>query len=269
MVGQSKRAGGAILFLAGFGSGLLTAPMKPVFRNSGLGLALVALIAAFTGCASTKQESNVVRLLSGSDRSGFYSFLKDFGVDNDPDQVFTLTNGVLRISGQHYGYLATRQSFENYRLIAEFRWGEKTWAPRLTNACDSGVLVHTVGNDAVWPKSIEAQIIEGGTGDILVVSGAYLTVNGETKGPKIQRFDRPGRNPWQDSLGFRGPNEIEKPSGQWNVMEILCDGDKVGITVNGHKTLEGTNAIPRAGKIVLQSEGAEIFFRRLDLYPLK
>jgi len=39
--------------------------------------------------------------------------------------------------------------------------------------------------------------------------------------------------------------------------------------VNGHKTLEGTSAIPQAGKIVLQSEGAEIFFRRLDLYWLK
>jgi hypothetical protein len=52
-------------------------------------------------------------------------------------------------------------------------------------------------------------------------------------------------------------------------MEIVCAGDSVGITVNGHKTLQGTNAIPQAGRIVLQSEGAEIFFRRLDLYPLK
>src|SRR6185436_119989 len=97
-------------------------------------------------------------------------FLKDFGADKDPDQVFTLTNGVLHISGQHYGYLATKREFANYRLVAEFKWGPKTWAPRLTNARDSGVLVHTSGKDGVWPKSIEAQIIEGGTGDILVVS---------------------------------------------------------------------------------------------------
>ena len=76
-------------------------------------------------------------------------------------------------------------------------------------------------------------------------------------------------NPWEDRLGFRGPNEIEKPRGEWNRMEVLCDGDKVSIKVNGHQTLEGTNAIPHAGKIVLQSEGAEIFFRRLDLYLLK
>lgn|ERR1051325_5387545 len=241
--------------------------MKPVFPRSSLLLAGLAL--ALASCVSAEKDARVIHLLQGEDRSGFYTFLKGFGVDKDPDQVFTLTNGVLRISGQYYGYLATKQPFENYRLVAEFKWGEQTWPPRLTNACDSGVLVHMNGNDGVWPTSIEAQIIEGGTGDILVVSGAYLTVNGETKGPKIARFDRPGRNPWQDVKGFRGPHEIEKPRGEWNQMEVLCEGDKVGITVNGRKTLEGTNAIPHAGKIVLQSEGAEILFRRLDLYPLK
>jgi hypothetical protein len=211
----------------------------------------------------------VVHLLNGKDLNEFYPFLKGLGANNDPDHVFTMTNGFLRISGQHYGYLSTKKDYENYRLVAEFRWGEKTWEPRLTNACDSGVLVHTVGTDGVWPKAVEAQIIEGGTGDILVVSGAYLTVDGVKKGPRIERFDRPGRNPWQDSKGFRGPNEIEKPRGEWNTMEVLCEGDKVAIKVNGHKTLEGTNAIPSQGRIVMQSEGAEIFFRRLDLYPLK
>ena len=63
-------------------------------------------------------------------------------------------------------------------------------------------------------------------------------------------------------------NGIEQPRGEWNRMEVLCDGDKVSITVNGHKTLEGINAMPHAGKILVQSEGAEIFFRRLDVYPL-
>lgn len=242
--------------------------MTNAARFSGLVVSLVLLCLLGTACESVRSERAAIHLLQ-QDHSSFYSYLRDFDVDKDPDHVFTLTNGVLRISGQHYGYLAMKQEYSNYRLVAEFKWGEKTWPPRLTNACDSGVLVHMGGADGVWPKSIEAQIIEGGTGDILVVSGAYLTVAGETKGPKIARFDRPGRNPWEDRLGFRGPHEIEKPRGEWNQMEVLCDGDKVSIKVNGHKTLEGTNAIPHAGKIVLQSEGAEIFFRRLDLYPLK
>ena len=230
--------------------------------------ALVSLLLPSRERECLGQQPPPIRLLQ-QERSAFYSYLREFGADNDPDHVFPLTNGVLHITGQHYGYLATKQSYENYRLVAEFRWGEKTWPPRLTNACDSGVLVHTVGADGVWPKAIEAQIIEGGTGDILVVSGAYLTVAGEMKGPKIARFDRSGRNPWEDRLGFRGLHEIEKLRGEWNRMEVLCDGDRVSIKVNGHKTLEGTKATPHAGKIVLQSEGAEIFFRRLDLYLLK
>lgn len=217
----------------------------------------------------------------------FYSFLKDLGTNNDKDHVFTWIQPsresrkgaeilaqknppgpILHVSGQHYGYIATKKEFSNYKLVAEYKWGNKTWAPRETNARDGGVLCHFVGRDQVWPKSLEAQIIEGGTGDILVVSGAYLTVDGQRKGPAIARFDRPGRNPWQDVKGFRGPNEIENPVGEWNTMEVFCGGDHFGITVNGHKTLEGTNAIPTSGKILVQSEGAEIFFRRLDLYPL-
>lgn len=224
-------------------------------------------VLAIAGCQSARNQ-NVIHLLQPEN---FYSFNEKDGVGSDPDHVFTWEkDGTLRISGQHYGYLATKQTnFSNYKLVAEFKWGEQTWAPREKNARDSGVLIHAGGKDYVWPRSIEAQIIEGGTGDILVVNGAYLTINGETKGPKIARFDRPGRNPWRDELGFRGPHEIEKPTGQWNRMEILCDHDKVAIWVNGHKTLEGTNATPTSGKIVLQSEGAEIHFRRLDLYPLR
>jgi hypothetical protein len=233
---------------------------------------VLLLITGITGCVSSKKQ-NVVHLLQPEN---FYYYVQGFGVNNDPKKVFTWENGILRASGEHYGFAATKQTnFTNYRLVAEFKWGEKTWPPREHNTRDSGVLVHCVGSDPkidanwIWPQSIEGQIIEGGTGDVLVVGGAYLTVNGKTLGPKTARFDRPGREPWKDVKGFRGPNEIEKPFGQWNKMEIICDGDRVCVSVNGHKTIDGTNASPRMGKILLQSEGAEIFFRRLDLYPLR
>jgi Domain of Unknown Function (DUF1080) len=242
--------------------------MNRVFRFWGLFLALGLLAVSGTGCKSPSGKPAVIQLLR-QDRSAFYSYLSDFGVDNDPDKVFRLSGGVLHVSGQHLGYLATKQEYENYRLVAEFKWGDQTWPPRLDKARDSGILVHATGADAVWPTCIEAQLIEGGTGDILVVNGAYLTVAGETKGPAIARFDRPGRNPWEDKLGFRGPNEIEQPHGEWNRMEIVCEGGNVSVTVNGQQTIAGTNATPRKGKILLQSEGAEIFFQRLDLYPIR
>lgn len=225
---------------------------------------LLLIVLAVATCAA--HADNAVHLLQPDN---FYTFLRDSGRDKDPDHVFNWEKGILHITGQHYGYIATKQTnFANYKLVAEFKWGEKTWPPRVDNARDSGVLVHFVGRDQVWPKSIECQMIEGGTGDILVVSGAYLTVDGVTKGPQIARFDRPGRNPWDDVKGFRGPHEIEKPHGKWNKLEVTCDHDLISISVNGHHTLTGTDATPNMGKIVLQSEGAEVFFRRLDLYPL-
>lgn len=237
-----------------------------VMRMFGLYFLTLLLLTGIVGCVSP-QERKAVRLL---EPENFYLFTEKYGVGSDPDQVFTWRDGILRISGQHYGYLATKQAdFSNYKLVVEYKWGDETWDPRKTLARDSGVLVHGGGKDYIWPRSIEAQIIEGGTGDILVINGAYLTVDGVRKGPKIARFDRPGRDPWRDELGYRGEHEFEKPHGEWNRMEILCDGDRVKITVNGKKTLEGTNAFPTSGKIILQSEGAEIFFRRLDLYPLR
>jgi hypothetical protein len=243
----------------------LIAAMNIHFLRS---LAVGVLLLAISGCKTQKLASEQkINLLQPH---LLYSFLEKFGAEKDPDKVFNWEpDGTLRITGQHYGYMATRNEYSNYVLVAEFKWGGPTFAPRENNARDSGVLNHFVGKDHVWPKSIEAQIIEGGTGDILVVSGAKLTVDGVTKGPRIERFDRPGRNPWKDVKGFVGPNEIEKPIGQWNTMRILCEGDKYGIWVNGHKTLIGSNAVPQAGKILVQSEGAEIHFRKLDLYPIK
>lgn len=231
-------------------------------------LLVAGLAAGGLACRGPSGRGGVIRLLH-QDRGAFYTCLRGFGVDHDPDGVFQWTPGRLRISGQHYGYLATRQEYENYRLVAEFKWGARTWPPREDKARDSGILVHATGPDEVWPTSIEAQLIEGGTGDILVVNGAYLTVAGETKGPATSRFDRPGRNPWEDKLGFRGPHEIENPHGEWNRVEITCAGDQVSVRVNGHPTIHGVKATPRKGKILLQSEGAELFFRRLDLYPLR
>src|SRR6476619_2437482 len=86
-------------------------------------LAAMLIAAKLSNAAEPKEQ--VVHLLQGTDRTPFYSFLKDFGVDKDPDNVFTLTNGVLHISGQYYGYLATKQTnFANYKLVAEFKWGD-------------------------------------------------------------------------------------------------------------------------------------------------
>jgi len=78
---------------------------------------------------------------------------------------------MIRISGEEWGCITTNEEYENYWLITEFKWGEKTFAPRLNNARDCGILLHSQGDDGasggIWMHSIECQIIEGGTGYII------------------------------------------------------------------------------------------------------
>ena len=84
------------------------------------------------------------------------------------------------------------------------------------------------------------------------------------------RIDWFGRDPqWKNQLGFRGPRDVEKPVVQWNRLEAICSGGDLTFFVNGIKVNEGTNGTLRSGRILFQSEGAEIFFRRIELFPLK
>jgi hypothetical protein len=226
---------------------------------------------------------------NGRDLSGFYTYLHDHKYD-DPGRVFTVADGMIHISGAEFGGLITRDEFHDYHLIAEWKWGEHTWPPRKEQARDSGILLHCVGPDGAayghWMESQECQIIEGGCGDFIMVAGRrkpFLTC--ETRvGPGGQlyfhaggtpvtrdsgRFNWWGRDPaWKDTVGFRGSRDVEKPAGQWNRTEVICDGDSITNIVNGYLVNFGTKSSLTRGKITFQSEGAEIIFRRIEVRPL-
>jgi putative heme-binding domain-containing protein len=213
------------------------------------------------------------------------------------NEVFTFQpDGQFRVSGQGYGGVATNESFRDYHLVIEFRWGEKTWGKREKAARDSGVLVHAFGpqgtmNDA-WMASIEAQIIEGGVGDILVLSpkladGRVLqaSISAETGRDRDKEWvwtpDAPrqvmtgGRLNWQkrdvdwkDAVGFRGRDDVESPFGQWTRLEVIAKGDTLEYLVNGVLVNRAFAVTPSQGRIQLQTEGAEMFVRRYELHPL-
>ncbi|MDX9974849.1 MAG: DUF1080 domain-containing protein [FCB group bacterium] len=243
-------------------------------------------------CATLSAPDATVQLFNGQDLTNLYTFVKERGKNVDPNAVFTVHDGMLHISGEEYGCVTTNDEFENYRLVVEFKWGEKTWTNRIGKARDSGVLIHSTGDDGafggVWMRSIECQMIEGGTGDILVVgdkSEAFAVtcpVAKEKQGesyvyqPDGQlatihdgRINWFGRDPeWKDEQGYRGRQDVEKPLGEWNVYEIVADGPSIVVTLNGVVVNRAFNSTPHRGKIQIQSEGAELFVRRMDLTPL-
>jgi hypothetical protein len=245
-------------------------------RTAGVML-LAGLLGAVQGTAQKpaipKHKAAIV-LFEGKNLSQFDTFLPSTGLDADPTHVFTVEDGAVHVSGTEMGYFITKREYKNYYLRAEFKWGEGTFAPRAGQARDSGILYNIQGPDKVWPRSVEFQINEGCTGDFWMTDGAALTGKDGVRvtGPdgKAARIDRFNKGVWKNIAGYRDPtNELEKPHGEWNVVELVNRDGHVWQYVNGKLANEGMDAFPTSGKILFQSEGAEVYFREIKLYPLK
>ncbi|MFV2069940.1 MAG: DUF1080 domain-containing protein, partial [Pirellulales bacterium] len=258
-------------------------------RNSVvLPLALVLLMGASVSHAAT----GAIDLLEGGNLDHWYTWIKERGRDQDPKQVFSMTDGVLRISGEEWGCITSHEEYANYHLLLEYKWGPTTFEPRLDNARDSGLLIHSVGHDGgyggTWMHSLEVQLIEGGTGDLLAVGdgsdaysitcpvapekqgGSYVfRPDGEVATITGGRINWYGRDPnWADVKDFRGKKDVEKPIGQWNRLEVIADGGKITVLLNGIVVNRAVACNPRKGRLQIQSEGAEVFVRKVQLTPL-
>jgi hypothetical protein len=248
-------------------SSKISSEVKLVFY---LLLAIAALIDS--GMAQSAKDipphGKLVKLFNGKDLTGFDTLLQSKGWNKDPDKVF----------------IVTQKEYENYYLRAEFKWGEKTYMDRVGKARDTGILYNITGAmpappKGVWPRSFEFQIIEGGTGDIWLIKGASLKVKGQLFASEIEpgvgdnqytKSPRFGEGPWQNVTGYRDPvGEVEKPRGQWNLLEMVLDHDHVKYYVNGKYVNEATDLNATKGKLLFQTEGAEAYFRNLKLAPLK
>ena len=265
--------------------------------------AVFFLLAAFTASAadwtagdsadSARNSSEKIALFNGKNLDGWTVFIAGHEPNDDPDGVFTVSDGAIHVSGQSWGGVTCEGDFSNYRLSLEFKWGEKTWGPRKDRARDSGVLIHAYGPDGgfgAWRKSVEANIIEGGVGDFWMVTGAEDGVAAtcdvvERSGVKI--FDpengKPvtitanaqgcfgwlGRDPsWKDELGFCGANDLARP-GEWTEMVVEARDDVMTVYVNGKLANRVYQLGITHGAIQFQSEGAEIFYRNITLEPLQ
>lgn len=244
--------------------------------------------------------AEVIALFDGKavdDLRCFYTWLGQKGYD-DPNRVFTVSKDVpggpaIHVSGQDWGGFVTRKNYRDYRLVLEYRWGEKTWNQRARN---SGVLFHCRGADGnrlkdfpgPWISSVEYEIQEGRTGAVILVSGfdrdgsvLQPTITMRTRQDRIWDPEGPAEKfgegflfqstydtTWKDVLGFRGRRDPDKPVGEWNRAEIVAKGGDITYFLNGRKILEAVDGSYTEGRIMFQSEGAEIFFRRIELHPL-
>ena len=221
-------------------------------------------------------------LFNGTDLSGWYSYLPSKGKNNDPEGVFRAENGVIHILGvenkgtREFGYLATEKSYRNYHLRLEYRWGDKRFAPRERSKRDSGVVYHVSGRDKVWPQGVEYQIQEGDTGDFWLLGGPTLTTTVASTRPKEPQFAANGV-PYQSRSGSYvriAKDETHEQAG-WNTVDIIVRGNTAVHMINGvvnnraYSLHTPGGGDLNAGKILLQAEGAEVFYRNVEIRPLE
>jgi hypothetical protein len=260
-------------------------------------LALITLAVVVAPARAREPKNAGKQLFNGKDLSGWDTWLgrpfqekTEVGLNNDPKKVYTVVEAdgkpAIRISGEIFGALTSKDDFENYHLSLEFKWGEKKWPPRLKDVRDSGLLYHCVGKHGAqgsyWMRSQELQIQEKDCGDYYSVAGGIVDVEGyrkDGKGPVI--YKKGGDKFTVPSKGIGGRivkhPDNEKPSGQWNTIEVLTVGQTSVHIVNGkvvmvltgsRQMLDGKEVPLTKGKIQLQSEGAEVFYRNIVLRPI-
>jgi hypothetical protein len=243
--------------------------------------------------ADAVRPREVIRLFNGRDLAGLSTWLKDTQ-RADPKGVFRVTDGLLHISGDGSGYVATEKAYRDYHLIVEFKWGKRTDGGKSVR--NSGILLHATGPDGgaggTWMSSIECQLAQGCVGDLIVIRGQdgrggtipVRLTSPIVLGPDQRPRWKPGGEPtaftgnrqlwwsrhdpdFRELLDTRGKDDVESPVGEWTRVDCICDRDRITIRVNHTPVNACSDVSPSAGKILLPSEGFELFVRQFELHP--
>ncbi len=186
-----------------------------------------------------------IRLFNGKDLTGWTAFFQD--KSTDPAQAWSVQDEILVCNGRPIGYLQTELQYENYELIVEWRFDPKK------GAGNSGVLLRIKGEPNVWPNSIEAQLHSRNAGDIWNIGAFPMKADQErTKGRRT----------------IKAYETNERPLGEWNRYRIRLDRGNLTLEVNGLIQNEAVECEQVPGRIGLQSEGAAIEFKTVELRPI-
>ncbi len=218
--------------------------------------------------------------------------IEPIGYNKDEFGVFTILDEpdgpILRVSGEIYGSIFTRKSYRNYHLKLQVKWGIDKYEPRKELLRDSGILYHSIGEAGVeywrsWMLSQEFQVMEGHMGDFWCQATSGIDIRsfppeGDKMSP-VADVTQPFR-PFQsggDVFCLRSAN-FETPEGGWTTLELITFEEKSLHIVNGkvamvlensrYKNEDGKNVPLVEGKIQLQSEAAEVFYKDIQIRPL-
>lgn len=202
-----------------------------------------------------------IQLFNGKNLDNWYIDIPE--MDKDPKTInpFILRNGLLVSLGTPEGHLITKEKYQNYRLVVEYRFAGTPG--------NCGVLVHASTPRALYgqfPKSIEVQMMHENAGDFWCIAEDISVPDMEKRrGPK----EKWGVTEDKERRIKNLTDNSEKPLGEWNKMVIECKGNTIKVWVNGDMVNNGFGATVQKGQIALQAEGSEVEFRKVEMTPLK
>lgn len=199
-------------------------------------------LAAIAGCASAGP------LFNGHDFSGFELLT---ATPVALSEVFVQRpDGVIAVAGKPSGFLASRETYTNYRLHVEYRWSGKPG--------NSGVLLHIASGpkDGVWPVSQQVQTKNGFVGDLLPMAGARFSEPLTTA---------PGAYP---PIKAHVATDSEKPAGEWNSIDVVCRDGTIDVSINGVPQNHVTRSEPASGHVGFQLEGTPYELRNVTIEKL-
>jgi len=208
-------------------------------------LFIVLVTFSLTGFSQKKQQ-----LFNGKNLDGWYIYVSDSTIK--PASFFYVKDGMIETPGIPTGYLRTKKEYQNYRLHVEWCYPEKP--------INSGVFIHTVGPDKIWPTHYQCQLKNLFAGDFIIQGeGVSATVRDTvyTSTAKLKPI-APKMKP-----------SNEKKAGEWNSYDIVCKGNTVEVKVNGVLQNYATKCSIAKGAIGLQAEGSKIQFRNIWIEKIK
>jgi hypothetical protein len=139
--------------------------------------------------------------------------------------------------------------------------------------------------------SLEVQLAQGCEGDLIVIAGqvdgkkypATITSDTRLESDKRTRWDPKGTKTvysgkqfwwsnhdpaYEELLDTRGRWDVASKLGEWTKVECICAGNRVTIKINGETVNEAYDVKPSSGRILLQNEGYEVYFRNMVIAPL-
>jgi hypothetical protein len=249
------------------------------------------------------QKNDWTKLFNGKNLSGWDTYLGPplddagkklsnipVGLNKDPKHVFTVVkeNGkkIIRISGESWGGISTKKEYENFHLQLKFKWGSLSWGQKKGKKKDSGLLYFAVGEHGAdygaWMRSQEFQIEETNCGDYWGVAGAMEDIPAIKRSDSQYVYDPNGQLYTFSETSKTGRHcikqgDAENASGEWNTLDLYCNTDTSVHVINGKlmmvlynsQQMENGKALPlKKGKLQIQSEGAEVFYKDIKIRPI-